>query len=465
MKLTYRSVLPDHSPEEVFAWHERPGALERLTPPWADARVVRREGGIREGAEVELEIRKGPTRLRWHLRHVEFVEGREFTDEQITGPMKRWRHTHRFLPGEAGGTVLEDEIDMEPPLGIAGEAVLPAMVERELDRLFTFRYRRLAEDLARHEEHSGRPRLTVAISGASGLIGSNLTHFLTTGGHQVVHLVRRREEVGEGAIYWNPSEGEIDQDGLARADAVVHLAGAPVAPGRWTEARKRLILESRVDGTRLLAETLSEMDGGPRTLVSASGVHFYGNRGSERLREGASTGEGFMAEVCRQWEAAARPAEEAGVRVVRLRTGMVLSSAGGALGEMLLPFKLGVGGRLGSGRQYMSWIDLDDHVAAIVHVLHDDGLSGPVNSTAPNAVTNATFTSTLGRVLGRPTFIPVPGFALKATFGEMGEELLLQGQRVVPGKLTERGFRFAFDGVEESLRFQLGRGTERYRVE
>ncbi|MDZ7780005.1 MAG: TIGR01777 family oxidoreductase [Gemmatimonadota bacterium] len=461
MKLTYRSTLPERSPEEVFAWHQRPGALERLTPPWVDARVVRRRGGIEEGGEVELEIRKGPTRVGWHLRHTDFLEGRQFTDEQVAGPMKRWRHIHRFRPDETGGTVLEDEIEMEPPLGVAGETVLPSMVERELDRLFAFRYRRLAEDLARHAEHVGGPRLTVAISGASGLIGSNLAHFLTTGGHRVIRLVRREEEVEEGTVYWNPSEGEIDREGLARADAVVHLAGAPVAPGRWSEARKRSILESRVHGTRLLAEALAEMNEGPRTLVSASGVHFYGSRGTELLREGASTGEGFMAEVCRQWEAAARPAERTGVRVVRLRTGMVLSPAGGALGQMLLPFKLGVGGRLGTGSQYMSWIDLDDHVAAIVHALHDEGLSGPVNATAPNPVTNATFTSTLGRVLGRPTFIPVPALALKAAFGEMAEELLLHGQRVLPGKLSERGFRFAFEGLEESLRFQLGRGTER----
>lgn len=457
MKLTYRGTIEGHAPEDVFAWHERPGALERLTPPWADTRVVRRAGGIRDGAEVELEVGVGPTSFRWHLRHRDFVEGHSFSDEQISGPMKRWKHTHRFLPREDGGTLLEDEIDLEAPLGFAGQAVVPSMVQHELDRLFGFRYRRLQTDLDRHAAHADRPRLTVAISGASGLIGSSLAAFLTTGGHRVVRLVRQKDEMGPDDVYWSPSRGEIDRDGLADVDAVVHLAGAPIAPGRWTDDRKKAIRESRVQGTELLAQTLAELKGGLRTLLSGSAVGFYGNRGSATLREGAEAGTGFLAEVCRDWEMATRSADRAGVRVVRMRTGVVLSPAGGALGEMLTPFKMGAGGRLGSGEQYMSWIDLDDLVALIVHLLYDDSASGPVNATSPHPVTNATFTSTLGRVLGRPTVIPIPAFAVKAAFGQMGEETLLWGQRVVPAKATELGFQFAYDGVEESLRFQLGR--------
>jgi len=464
VKLAYRCELEDHEPEDVFAWHERPGALERLTPPWGDVKVVRREGGIRDGAEVELEIGFGPTHFRWLLRHLDYVQGERFRDEQVSGPLKRWRHTHHFRAREGGGTVLEDELDVEAPLGFAGAAIAPTMVERELDRLFAFRYRRLETDLMRHRTHRDRPRLTVAITGSSGLIGTNLRHFLTTGGHRVIRVVRRRGQVGEASIYWNPETGEIDAEGLARADAVVHLAGAPAAPARWTDERKRVILDSRVRGSKLLARTLAEMTDGPRTLVSASGVHFYGNRGSEVLREEATSGEGFMAEVTRRWESALQPAERAGVRVVRLRTGMVLSPAGGALGEMLTPFKLGAGGRLGSGEQYMSWIDLDDHVAAIVHALYDDTLSGPVNATSPHPVTNATFTSALGRALGRPTVIPVPAFAVKAAFGEMGKELLLWGQRVLPDKLLSHGFEFSYESAEDSLRFQLGHMEARHRV-
>jgi uncharacterized protein (TIGR01777 family) len=456
VKLKYHGSIEGHAPEAVFAWHERPGALERLTPPWANMRVLRSDGSIRDGAEVELEIKAGPVSFRWHLRHRDFEEGRQFADEQVSGPMKRWRHAHRFLHGEEGGTTLEDEVDMEPPLGFAGQTVVPSMVERELDRLFAFRHRRLQTDLDRHAAHAGKPRLTVAITGASGLVGTSLSHFLTTGGHRVLRVVRRRNETGPDAIYWNPASGEIDRDGLAQADAVVHLAGEPIAPGRWTDERKRAILESRVKGTELLARTLADLGDGPGILISSSAVGFYGNAGSVRIHEGAESGKGFLAEVCRAWELATRPADKAGIRVVRLRTGIVLSPAGGALAELLTPFKMGAGGRLGSGEQYMSWIDLDDLVGLIGHVLYDERSRGPLNATAPHPVTNATFTSTLGRVLGRPTLIPVPAFAVKAAFGQMGEETLLWGQRVLPAKAQELGYAFAYEGLEDSLRFQLG---------
>jgi len=299
--------------------------------------------------------------------------------------------------------------------------------------------------------------MTVAITGASGLIGSNLADFLTTGGHRVIRLVRDSRQLADDSIYWNPATGEIDVEGLVGADALVHLAGTSIASGRWTEARKRSIKQSRVKGTELISRTLATMSGGPRILVSASAVGFYGDRGSERINETALAGKGFLAEVCRAWEGAAKPAERAGVRVTTLRTGVSLSPAGGALGQMLLPFKMGAGGRLGSGKQYLSWIDNDDLIAAIHHVLMTDSIRGPVNATAPHPVTNSTFTAALGRTLSRPTVIPVPAFAVKAAFGQLGREALLWGQRVLPEKLLESGFTFFYEGVEESMQFQLGR--------
>ena len=459
MRLTYRTELSGHTPDEVFTWHERPGALERLTPPWADAEVTRREGGIREGGRVVLRIRRGPTTFRWELRHKDYEPGRGFADEQISGPLKRWLHTHRFSSNGNGGAVVEDEVEIEPPLGVAGAAIGPGLVRRELGRLFRFRYRRLFTDLARHAEHAERPRLTVAVTGASGLIGTDLRHFLTTGGHRVISLVRDRRRLADDAIYWNPATGEIDAGGLARADAVVHLAGVSLVAGRWTDARKRAIENSRVNGTALIARTMAELGGeAPRVLISSSAVGYYGDRGGASLDESAQPGEGFLSEVCRAWEAAARPAEGAGTRVVLLRTGPALSPAGGMLGKMLLPFKMGVGGRLGSGKQYISWIDLDDLVALIVHAIYTESLTGPVNATAPHPVTNATFTSAFGRTLGRPTVVPVPALAVKAAFGQLGTEALLWGQRVMPKKAMGSGFAHFYEGVEESLRFQLGRG-------
>lgn len=454
MRLTYRSELAHDETGEVFAWHERPGAMERLTPPWANVQVEHREGGIRDGASIVLRVHHGPASFRWELRHRDFVEGRQFRDEQVSGPLRSWVHTHGFEPTNEGGTRLSDEIELEAPLGLP---VGPAWVRGELDRLFAFRYRRLETDLARHAEYSDRPRLTVAITGASGMVGTNLRHFLTTGGHRVIALVRHHDQVGPDAVYWNPDTGEIDAAGLSQADAVVHLAGANIAGGRWTDDRKRRILDSRTRGTDLLSRTMATLDQGPRVLVSASAIGFYGDRGDERLDESAKAGSGFLAKVVQAWEGATAPAASAGIRVVRVRTGVVISPEGGALGQMLLPFKMGVGGRLGSGRQYFSWIDMDDLVGILHRALFDEGLSGAVNATAPNPVTNAAFTDALGRTLGRPTVLPVPALAVKAAFGQLGEEALLWGQRVLPVKLQKAGFRFFYEGVEESLRFQLGR--------
>ena len=459
MRFTYRTELPGHDREAVFDWHERPGALQRLTPPWGEVEVLEGGGSIRDGAEITVRVRRGPTSFTWHLRHSDYEYGRRFRDEQVSGPLKSWVHTHGFADLPGGGTVVEDEIEVEPPLGAAGAAIGPSFIERELERLFRFRHRRLETELERHARYSERPRLTVAITGASGLIGDNLRHFLTTGGHRVVRFVRDSRVTGEGLAYWNPATGEIDAGALQGVDAVVHLAGTPIAPGRWTDDRKRSILGSRVMGTELIAKTLAATSGGPRVLVSASATGFYGDRGNAVLGEDASSGKGFLAEVCRSWEGATAAAERAGVRVVHLRTGIVLSPGGGALGQMLLPFKMGVGGRIGSGKQYMSWIDLDDLVGLVHHTLYTDALQGAVNATAPNPVTNATFSAALGRVLGRPTLIPVPALAVRAAFGQLGTEALLWGQRAVPTKALESGFEYAYEGVEDSLRFQLGRGA------
>ena len=420
MRFSYSTDLPHSEPASVFDWHERPGALERLTPPWGEVEVLHREGGIRDGGVVSLRVHRGPTSFRWDLRHRDYEHARQFRDEQTAGPLRSWVHTHRFSALPGGGTRVDDEIDVEPPLGAAGASIGPTFLKRELGRLFRFRYRRLFTDLARHAEFADRPRLTVAISGASGLVGRNLTHFLTTGGHRVIPLVRDSRRARDGAV---------------RA--------------------------SRVQGTELLARTLASMKAGPRVLVSMSAVGYYGDRGQTTLDETAAPGSGFLAEVCRDWEGATRAAERAGVRVVLLRGGVALSPAGGAIGQMLLPFKMGVGGRLGSGRQYMSWIDLDDLVALIVHALYTESLAGPVNATSPHPVTNATFTTALGRALGRPTVVPVPALAVKALFGQLGTEALLWGQRVLPLKATKSGFSFFYEGVEESLRFQLGREDQR----
>ena len=287
------------------------------------------------------------------------------------------------------------------------------------------------------------------VTGASGMVGRALLQRLATEGHQVVRLVRR-EPRGTDELRWDPAGGQLDL-GDRPIDGVVHLAGENIADGRWSAERKRAILESRKKGTELLARTLSARDTNPYVLVSASAIGYYGPRGDEPLEEDAASGTGFLAEVCRAWEEATRPAEGAGIRVVRLRIGVVLSKNGGALAKMLTPFKMGVGGKVGSGDQVMSWITLDDLVSVIVHALGNADLRGPVNATAPGAVTNAEFTRALGKALGRPTVFPMPAFAARLAFGEMADELLLSGARVRPAALLASGFRFGQPEIGPAL--------------
>lgn len=296
----------------------------------------------------------------------------------------------------------------------------------------------------------------VAITGATGFIGSALVPFLTGAGHEVTRLTRRRT-TGPGEVTWNPTAGELDPEHLVGVDAVVHLAGEPVAAGRWTAKRRQRIRDSRVQGTALLARTLAAMDDGPRVLVASSGIDYYGDRGDEVLTEDSGPGAGFLAEVCVAWEAAADPARQAGVRVVHLRTGMVLSADGGALPKMLLPFRLGVGGRLGSGEQYMSWITRDDMVRLCAHALSSSTLVGPVNAVAPTPVTNAEFTRTVAAVLSRPALVPVPRFAPRLLLGELADVLLFASQRAFPERAEADGFVFAHPNLENALRHVLRR--------
>lgn len=294
--------------------------------------------------------------------------------------------------------------------------------------------------------------MKIYISGASGLIGTTLMADLGAAGHMVYRLVRKPEAAVGGNLLWDPARREVDASALADADAVINLAGESIAGGRWTEKKKRAILQSRIDCTSTIAAALAKPNGRPKILINASAIGYYGNRGDELLDESSSSGSGdFLSDVCRQWEAAAKPAEAAGARVVYTRFGVVLSAEGGALAKMLLPFRMGVGGKVGSGRQYMSWVALDDVVDAVIECLANDSLRGPVNVVSPNPVTNYEFTKTLGRVLRRPTIFPLPAFAARLALGQMADELLLASQRVRPAKLMEAGYTFRYPALEAAL--------------
>ena len=451
-----REALPVCA-EEAFRWHERPGAFERLAPPWERIEVEDAGDGISEGSRVVLRMGAGPLRLRWVAEHFGRAEGREFRDRQASGPFAAWEHTHRMEPAGPAASVLEDRIEYALPLEPLSRWIAGAAVHRRLERTFAYRHRVTKADLAAHAAVRGLRKMKIAISGASGLVGSALESFLTTGGHDVIRLVRPGTPTSKTAVVWDPEHGSIDAGRLEGIDGFVHLAGEGIAAGRWTQARKRRILDSRVTGTKLVAQTLSKLPHRPAVLVCASAIGIYGPRGDEDLDETTAPGDSFLARVCRDWEAAADPARAAGIRVVHARFGVVLSPKGGALRKMLLPFRLGAGGVVGPGTQQMSWVSIDDAIGAIHHALAQPSLAGAVNVTAPNPVSNREFTKTLGRVLGRPTILPMPAFAARLAFGEMADELLLTGQRVLPAKLRASGYPFRHSRLEDALRHVLGR--------
>lgn len=296
--------------------------------------------------------------------------------------------------------------------------------------------------------------MKVVVSGASGLIGGALVPALRDAGHEVVTLVRRSPASPE-EVHWNPAEEELDPGALSEADAIVNLSGATIGR-RWNDQRKREILESRVGTTDLLARTAAALDRKPGVFLVAGPTGIYGNRDDEVLTEESELGTGFLADVGRAWEAAAQPARDAGIRVVDFRQGIVLSKEGGALERLLLPFKLGLGGRVGSGKQWWSWVELDDVVSAY-HFALDSDLAGPVNLVSPNPATNEQLVKALGRALHRPTVFPLPAFAVRTVFGDMGEELLLDGQRVLPARLLDAGFTFAYPDLDSAFERALAR--------
>jgi uncharacterized protein len=450
----YRSRMAAPA-EEVFQWHARDGAFERLTPPWEHLEVVERHGGIKDGARVVLHVKLGPFLKKWVAEHHDYRENEQFCDRQISGPFAYFDHRHHFQPLDSTNCQIEEQITYQLPLGFLGKAVANNFVRQKLQRLFDYRHRVTQQDLVAHARTAGQPSLRIAIAGATGLIGRQVVAFLTSGGHQVWQLVRRAPRNAQ-EIFWDPEVGRLDAAALEGLDAVIHLGGETIM-GRWNVAKKARIRSSRIQSTHLLGNTLTKLQRPPRVFICASAIGYYGNRGEEILREEDLPGNGFLPEVCREWEEVASIAARAGCRVVKLRIGIVLHPQGGALAQMLLPFQLGLGGRVGNGRQYMSWIAIDDIVQAIHHALINDSVTGPINLVAPNPVTNQQFTKTLGQVLSRPTIFPVPTSALRLVLGEVADELALSSTRVHPGRLLATGYQFLYPNLEQALRHVLGK--------
>ncbi len=446
-------------PAQAYDWHARPGAFARLAPPWEPLKVIEQRGTIGEGDGVTMAVGRWPFAMRWEAVHERPTPGVSFVDVQRRGPFSLWRHEHRFEPLSSSGdtlasSLLVDDVSYKLPFGWLGKLVAGRMVAKRLQRMFDYRHQVTSMDLQRHASYTGPP-LTIVLAGASGLVGKALSAFMTTGGHRVIQLVRRAP-TAEFERQWDPAAGVLDPNIFDGVDAVVHLGGVGIGDARWTEARKQLIMSSRVDSTALLAKVLSEMEAPPPTWVCASAVGAYGTP-SDTVDESAPFGSGFLADVCRAWEAATKPASDAGIRVVNLRLGVVVSPKGGALKKMLGPARAGLAGRVGSGDQPMSWVSLDDVVAIVHFILTNNQLTGPVNAVAPTPATNGQFMKALGRSLSRPTWIPLPSFAVRALMGEMGQALLLEGAAVRPGKLHQAGFEFGDTELETTFRRMLGR--------
>lgn len=441
---------------EVFRWHERPGALERLTPPWEQVRVVRTGEGVTDGQRVVLSQKVGPLWREWEVEHRGYVAGKEFRDVAVRGPFASWEHRHRVVADGSASCSLIDEISYRLPAGALGKAVAGAWTRRTLERLFAFRHARIQEDLRLNTRYGAVRPMRFLISGASGLVGRNLSAFLRSQGHEIVTLVRRAP-AQTNEVFWNPSKGELDPHALKAIDVVIHLAGANIAGARWSRGQREAIWDSRINGTRTLVVALEQLRHRPFAVVAASAIGFYGNRGDEELDETSARGGGFLADVCEAWEHEVGVVEELGIRPVMLRTGMVLSPEGGALGSLLPLFRTGLGGRLGTGRQWVSWISIDDLVGAYYHAVLDQRCRGPVNAVSAEPVRQAEFAQTLGRVLGRPSVLPAPAFALRAALGEMANELLLASSKVAPSRLCEVNYRFRHEHLEDALRFLLGR--------
>lgn len=442
MSIVQQSIL-EAPIDEVFDWHTRPGAFARLLPPWQPMRVVAETPSLGHGDAV-LGL---PLGLRWVARHRDCVEDERFVDDLVVPGLadgRLWSHLHEFEPVGENRTRMIDRVDTPAPWVL-------------LRSTFAYRHRQLADDLRSHARArtGGREPMTIAVTGSSGFVGSALVPFLTTGGHRVIRLVRRPAR-GRDERRWNPDRP--DPDLLDGVDAVVHLAGAGIA-GRFTTAHKRAVRESRVGPTRRLAELAAATRPRLRVFVSASAIGFYGSdRGDEILTEASDRGDGFLAELVADWEADTAPAVAAGIRTVNLRTGIVQSPRGGLLQIFRPLFAAGLGGPLASGRQWMSWIGIDDLVDLYDRALWDPDLDGPVNAVAPEPCRNAEFTRTLARVLRRPAFLRVPEIGPRLVLGAEGaQEFALANQRVISARLGDLDHRYRHPDLHGALAHVLGK--------
>jgi uncharacterized protein (TIGR01777 family) len=439
----------------LYDWHASGGAFFRLAPPWEQIEIQDWKGGektrsfspsvqfgdISKGAQISLRTKVGPIWQSMRAEHVAHKKPEMFADQMVQGPFSYWLHEHRFVAQEKGHCILEDEIEYKLPLSPFSNWIAGGFVRNKLEKMFTFRHQRTLRDLEQKMKYDHTCK-KIAVTGASGLVGQELCAFLRGMGHEVYTVSRKRGDATKNILSF---DDVFAWEGL---DAVVHLAGEPIA-GRWTVDKKNRIQNSRVQLTSRIATLLSKLDKPPEVLISASAVGFYGDRGEEDITEDSSSGVGFLPNVCRMWEEAVAPAQKSGIRCVHPRFGVVLTPKGGALKKMLLPFRMGAGGPVGSGKQWMSWISIDDLIYLLYFLIQNSEAKGAVNATAPNPVRNKEFGQELGRALSRPSFMPLPSVVVRTLFGEMGQALLLDGAKIFPKNAEKLGYSFVHTNLKD----------------
>lgn len=444
-----------HTPvEPLFSWHATKGAIQRLTPPWAPMKLLsRNQDGIQTGVQVEFLLSLFKVPVIWEARHIAYQENSLFKDRQIRGPFTRWEHIHQFIPEGPDKTIMVDKVHFELPLRRLSRPFY-AFAKKKIKTMFDYRHRVLKYDLENYQRNV-KP-MNILISGASGTIGQALIPLLETSGHKVFQLVRKKDNLSDCQLFWDPYNNILDIEKAGTIDAIINLNGVDISKGKWTAKQKQRILDSRIIPTRFLAQKAAEMTPKPKVFLTASAIGIYGNQPGQMTEE-SSKGELFISDVCRQWEEAALPAQDNGIRTVMLRTGIVLTPAGGALAKMMLPFKMGMGVILSTGTQMMSWISMDDEISAIRFILEHDAVKGPVNLTAPAPVTNREFSSTLAKIFSKKVYFTMPEFFIKLIWGEMGNETLLSSINVHPSKLMDNGFQFQHNTLFQALKHLLGR--------
>lgn len=457
MEIFVRSSHLPVSCEEAFAWHERPGALERMLPPWDSFKILDQQGTLSNGGTFKVRAKIGFLKTSFLLQHQNYVRNVQYEDVQLKGLFSSWKHRYQFEKMDEKKSKLTTHIEYALPVGFLSHLVNETVLEQKLDKLFAYRHRTLINDLFLHSLYS-KKKLTILVTGSTGFVASALIPFLTAGGHKVLKLQRKAENsASTDHITWDPATSTFqNSERLEHVDAVVHLAGANIAEKKWSAKRKKVLIESRVSFTKALCKALVTLKNPPKTLITASGMGIFGNRDRDDiLTEDSKMGEGFLADLAHDWELACEEARKSGMRVVNLRFGAILSPAGGMLKKLITPFQFFLGGPIGSGKQFMPWISLTDVLGLILFSLASEVVTGPVNALSPGIVTNEQFCNTLAQVLDKPNAFRVPECAIKLLLGEMGETLLLYSQNARPEKSLKYGYEFLHRDLEDTLRYYL----------